>query len=120
MIRRPPISTRTDTLFPYTTLFRSVHSVVADNTLHQLAFHVSSLQVVWQVSAVIVLGWDELRRNEKPWAPPILHRHHSNLRQRPQHCHCACRVIYRVSSGKHAEEVVGASVKVQRQEQTAD
>src|SRR3546814_14077685 len=25
MIRRPPISTRTDTLFPYTTLFRSDH-----------------------------------------------------------------------------------------------
>src|SRR3546814_3515473 len=24
MLRRPPISTRTDTLFPYTTLFRSV------------------------------------------------------------------------------------------------
>src|SRR3546814_1857922 len=27
MIRRPPISTRTDTLFPYTTLFRSSHEV---------------------------------------------------------------------------------------------
>src|SRR3546814_7179117 len=26
MIRRPPRSTRTDTLFPYTTLFRSRHS----------------------------------------------------------------------------------------------
>src|SRR3546814_6556181 len=26
MIRRPPRSTRTDTLFPYTTLFRSTHS----------------------------------------------------------------------------------------------
>src|SRR3546814_16424376 len=26
MIRRPPRSTRTDTLFPYTTLFRSGHS----------------------------------------------------------------------------------------------
>src|SRR3546814_10100067 len=26
MIRRPPISTRTDTLFPYTTLFRSHRS----------------------------------------------------------------------------------------------
>src|SRR3546814_2109349 len=25
MLRRPPISTRTDTLFPYTTLFRSLH-----------------------------------------------------------------------------------------------
>src|SRR3546814_5474243 len=28
MIRRPPRSTRTDTLFPYTTLFRSCHSVL--------------------------------------------------------------------------------------------
>src|SRR3546814_16865130 len=26
MIRRPPISTRTDTLFPYTTLFRSIYA----------------------------------------------------------------------------------------------
>src|SRR3546814_3875117 len=31
MIRRPPRSTRTDTLFPYTTLFRSPH-------VHNLAF----------------------------------------------------------------------------------
>src|SRR3546814_1682065 len=32
MIRRPPRSTRTDTLFPYTTLFRSVpHRPVADD-----------------------------------------------------------------------------------------
>src|SRR3546814_17595743 len=29
MIRRPPRSTRTDTLFPYTTLFRSAGDVVA-------------------------------------------------------------------------------------------
>src|SRR3546814_16481923 len=29
MIRRPPRSTRTDTLFPYTTLFRSVGVVIA-------------------------------------------------------------------------------------------
>src|SRR3546814_6710184 len=29
MIRRPPRSTRTDTLFPYTTLFRSVRVVAA-------------------------------------------------------------------------------------------
>src|SRR3546814_9887129 len=28
MIRRPPRSTRTDTLFPYTTLFRSVFGVI--------------------------------------------------------------------------------------------
>src|SRR3546814_20984516 len=30
MIRRPPRSTRTDTLFPYTTLFRSYHRLRAD------------------------------------------------------------------------------------------
>src|SRR3546814_11749658 len=30
MIRRPPRSTRTDTLFPYTTLFRSFHLVPAE------------------------------------------------------------------------------------------
>src|SRR3546814_15387336 len=30
MIRRPPRSTRTDTLFPYTTLFRSLRLVVDD------------------------------------------------------------------------------------------
>src|SRR3546814_1893140 len=29
MIRRPPRSTRTDTLFPYTTRFRSIEGVVA-------------------------------------------------------------------------------------------
>src|SRR3546814_12581890 len=33
MIRRPPRSTRTDTLFPYTTLFRSVlQKMLDDNT----------------------------------------------------------------------------------------
>src|SRR3546814_15597588 len=35
MIRRPPRSTRTDTLFPYTTLFRSK----AAATQHHLAHH---------------------------------------------------------------------------------
>src|SRR3546814_6503822 len=31
MIRRPPRSTRTDTLFPYTTLFRSRRQFLADH-----------------------------------------------------------------------------------------
>src|SRR3546814_18740605 len=30
MIRRPPISTRTDTLFPYTTLFRSLQAAAGE------------------------------------------------------------------------------------------
>src|SRR3546814_2313085 len=34
MIRRPPRSTRTDTLFPYTTLFRSDRRVLLDQLGH--------------------------------------------------------------------------------------
>src|SRR3546814_10828346 len=33
MIRRPPRSTRTDTLFPYTTLFRSAIGIEIDHVL---------------------------------------------------------------------------------------
>src|SRR3546814_2289590 len=36
MIRRPPRSTRTATLFPYTTLFRSQHRVVDRAAVHRL------------------------------------------------------------------------------------
>src|SRR3546814_3642146 len=34
MIRRPPRSTRTDTLFPYTTLFRSFRNWLQSNTIN--------------------------------------------------------------------------------------
>src|SRR3546814_10533316 len=37
MIRRPPRSTRTDTLFPYTTLFRSLALDLIDPPAHGLA-----------------------------------------------------------------------------------
>src|SRR3546814_5976704 len=37
MIRRPPRSTRTDTLFPYTTLFRSVFGYSPDETVRHLS-----------------------------------------------------------------------------------
>src|SRR3546814_2140230 len=35
MIRRPPRSTRTDTLFPYTTLFRSARAFEAARLIHR-------------------------------------------------------------------------------------
>src|SRR3546814_8127073 len=37
MIRRPPRSTRTDTLFPYTTLFRSIRRIMASSGCDQPA-----------------------------------------------------------------------------------
>src|SRR3546814_1586920 len=36
MIRRPPKSTRTDPLFPYTTLFRSAGAAIADPLIDRL------------------------------------------------------------------------------------
>src|SRR3546814_1566926 len=42
MVRLPPRSTRTDTLFPYTTLFRSVIEVITDD-LRQMHRHLDSL-----------------------------------------------------------------------------
>src|SRR3546814_3400713 len=47
MIRRPPRSTRTDTLFPYTTLFRSLPSPVA-----------FFLSAAWRTSPILVKNHD--------------------------------------------------------------
>src|SRR3546814_1328862 len=53
MIRRPPRSTRTDTLFPYTTLFRSAHvelthqvSIILLGELHENVQTVAHLEDV--------------------------------------------------------------------------
>src|SRR3546814_7306566 len=47
MIRRPPRSTRTDTLFPYTTLFRSVfggcHACAVDKESRGFVCHVPAM-----------------------------------------------------------------------------
>src|SRR3546814_7635362 len=43
MIRRPPRSTRTDTLFPYTTLFRSIRRRVPDFPSSRLLVSVIAL-----------------------------------------------------------------------------
>src|SRR3546814_10756641 len=50
MIRRPPRSTRTDTLFPYTTLFRSLHG-------HDLAL---LLVIVEQRVGFVVVNLDAM------------------------------------------------------------
>src|SRR3546814_15942369 len=43
MIRRPPRSTRTDTLFPYTTLFRSaLHILIARKEEGRAAHHIGA------------------------------------------------------------------------------
>src|SRR3546814_8696030 len=65
MIRRPPRSTRTDTLFPYTTLFRSVRasvsmlpsshrtSVYRSKPSHRSEEHTSELQSLMRISYAV-------------------------------------------------------------------
>src|SRR3546814_14088754 len=53
MIRRPPRSTRTDTLFPYTTLFRSTARYIArDSRLDTCCLQIRIEHVIAQRGAV--------------------------------------------------------------------
>src|SRR3546814_10117903 len=63
MIRRPPRSTRTDTLFPYTTLFRS-----GDDAVQREAHHADPDQRddgVGQQRAVVAVPDEEADRSEE-------------------------------------------------------
>src|SRR3546814_7621063 len=66
MIRRPPRSTRTDTLFPYTTLFRSVVRIMLSMmpaTFERFALPIGILAVVSIVyGALVALAQTDLKR----------------------------------------------------------
>src|SRR3546814_11504412 len=64
MIRRPPRSTRTDTLFPYTTLFRSLHEVVEAIGERNAARRVGARAVDQQRHELLLRG-DRLDRGER-------------------------------------------------------
>src|SRR3546814_14919419 len=52
MIRRPPRSTRTDTLFPYTTLFRSRAMTMTETTSQD-----SALGLGWRMGVLFILSY---------------------------------------------------------------
>src|SRR3546814_9824609 len=52
MIRRPPRSTRTDTLFPYTTLFRSPDAGAPDSTVNLMLKRLIRFLLCLTVAAV--------------------------------------------------------------------
>src|SRR3546814_5459593 len=78
MIRRPPRSTRTDTLFPYTTLFRSSAScMVARQFTSQVSFgsrspagsrseeHTSELQSLMRISYAVFCLKKKKKKNKQ-------------------------------------------------------
>src|SRR3546814_6701182 len=75
MIRRPPRSTRTDTLFPDTTLFRSFRGVLASGTKSYLASArpvASSLSVVQAPTQSTDLSGDETRARPEQTPSPAM------------------------------------------------
>src|SRR3546814_12434757 len=62
MIRRPPISTRTDTLFPYTTLFRS-HGCEQSEDASKVT------TVTRRLSTTTSLGRNYRNQEQSPWIP---------------------------------------------------
>src|SRR3546814_4133849 len=97
MIRRPPTSTRTDTLFPYTTLFRSrrlgpiggadLAQQIVDMTLERVraearsAEHTSEIQSLMRISYA-VFCWKKTNSHQStilPSAPS--HRYATSSRQ---------------------------------------
>src|SRR3546814_3111217 len=84
MLRRPPRSTRTDTLFPYTTLFRSGRLDVADGEhemvdavdLHPPSFSAGlpSLWIACQGRLAKEIGTGSRNADEEARARPALRR----------------------------------------------
>src|SRR3546814_4964663 len=89
MIRRPPRSTRTDTLFPYTTLFRSVVLIVVELAPRPDADRPSLARSPWPV------GWP-LRAPRKTSARRLA----CALRR-----YTTCRLPARVRSEEHTSEL---------------
>src|SRR3546814_4473318 len=50
MIRRPPRSTRTDTLFPYTTLFRSSHNAGVTVVIVGISNHAGASRLLYSIA----------------------------------------------------------------------
>src|SRR3546814_17647040 len=80
MIRRPPRSKRTDTLFPYTTLFRSLEgnpdgeeAALPEEWLKAIAEKYLSPEEMEKIKA---LGWDEVMETLKKRLEEQKEQHH--------------------------------------------
>src|SRR3546814_8957197 len=60
MIRRPPRSTRTDTLFPYTTLFRSQRTSIGEGFVEHVGDPVDEREIARRDGTRAVIGRETL------------------------------------------------------------
>src|SRR3546814_1327150 len=86
MIRRPPRSTRTDTLFPYTTLFRSLNCGISQRAI-LIACALSSSKLIesdWRSARCIITTGSRTHKNvddmlTNVWTPFRSEEHTSEL-----------------------------------------
>src|SRR3546814_3827670 len=86
MIRRPPRSTRTDTLFPYTTLFRSGVPCQAHHTVDEILID----EQVW-ANEYLIRQEHDLLGGLTVVAPPVKFRDRKSTRLNSSH-QCASRM----------------------------
>src|SRR3546814_17264858 len=79
MIRRPPRSTRTDTLFPYTTLFRSQMKRVAEQVRDDA--NPEDIVANWLLVLNEALGSQDIDRLKEIFRPDSYWRDIAGLRQ---------------------------------------
>src|SRR3546814_10542861 len=89
MIRRPPRSTRTDTLFPYTTLFRSGHAAflileriregVAAGLRFDVAREAIAAETVFTTHTPVPAGHDIFQHTQMRWFLGRSEEHTSEL-----------------------------------------
>src|SRR3546814_10474256 len=98
MIRRPPRSTRTDTFFPYTTLFRSrrpARRLVQQSPVFRRHCHPASDPG----------AWDDLQTNcrKDRWRRPEIGRAH--VRTPVTNAHLVCRLLLEKKNNNHTPAI---------------
>src|SRR3546814_18332244 len=71
MIRRPPRSTRTDTLFPYTTLFRSFDRGGVRFSFHPAGHVLGSAQILMEYRGERIVVTGDYKRRADPTCAPF-------------------------------------------------
>src|SRR3546814_18005622 len=82
MIRRPPRSTRTDTLFPYTTLFRSLSEIARPPGFG---------------SPLCIARFQKVLTGKEPHKPPCLWLHDGHAAHTAFHHHVGNQVAWRLA-----------------------
>src|SRR3546814_4583927 len=90
MIRRPPRSTRTHTLFPYTTLFRAISFAVYRSGCRRLA----RLGAPWSTGRGLLLLLSCDRQTDRDWSDP--HRHMARSEEHTSELQSLMRISYAV------------------------